>query len=346
MQEPSEAGGKKAGEEGGAVRRPPTGKGPEQRELPKRVQVIINPAAGQDQPILKELNAAFSEAKIDWDVSITKKAGDGQELAREALDAGVELVAVNGGDGTVAEVATGLIGSAVPLAILPGGTANVMAVELGIPSDLTAACALLINPEAIHRSVDMGRFKAEQGQAESEGRAFLLRASLGFEAEMVEGAKRELKDRIGVLAYAFSALQSIADPPVARYRLNLDGEQVETQGLACIIANSGTMGAQGLFLVPEIDVSDGLLDVVVVTRSDLPALVALAASVMGGSETRPALQHWQVRRVEVHSDPPQMVQVDGEILESQDVEISVLPQAVKILVPQRGELPEGGVQAA
>lgn len=321
---------------------PPGGTEPEPRALPRRVQVIINPAAGQDQPILKELNTAFAGKQIDWEVSITKKAGDGRLMAEEALAAGADLVAVNGGDGTVTEVATGLIGSGVPLAILPGGTANVMSVELGIPSDLTGACALLVDPEAVYRSVDMGRFKAKAGEAETDGRAFLLRASLGFEAEMVEGANRELKDRIGVLAYALSALQSIADPPVARYLLNLDGEQVETQGLACIIANSGTMGAQGLFLVPDIDVSDGMLDVVVVTRSGLPALLALAASVVGGSENRPTLQHWQVRRVEVRSDPPQRVQVDGEMLEAQEVAVSVLPQAVKILVPQRDQTPAEG----
>jgi YegS/Rv2252/BmrU family lipid kinase len=315
---------------------------PEPRKIPRRVQVIINPAAGQDQPVLKELNAAFMAENIDWEVSITKKAGDGRRLAQEAVQAGVDLVAVNGGDGTVAEAASGMIGSAVPLAILPGGTANVMAVELGIPIALTAACALAINPRAIIRSVDMGQILSSTAPHPPAENYFLLRASLGFEAEMVEGAHRDLKDRLGVLAYAFSALQAIADPPIARYRLTLDGKQVESQGLACIVANSGTMGAQGLLLVPDIDVSDGLLDVVVITRPDLPGLVALAASVVGGSETRPSLQHWQVREVTVEADPPQIIQVDGEILDLKSVTIRVLPRAVKIVVPQTGELPARG----
>lgn len=311
----------------------------EQRKPPRRVQVIINPAAGQNQPILQVLNAAFKTAGIDWDVSITKESGDGLRLAKEAVEDEVDLVAVYGGDGTVAETAGGLIGSQVPMAILPGGTANVMAVELGIPSDLTEACALISNPNAIIRSVDMGMVGSSEELSKGGGKHFLLRASLGFEAEMVDGANRDLKDRLGVLAYALSALQTLADPPVAHYRLKLDGKEVESQGLACIIANSGTMGAQGLLLVPDINVSDGLLDIVVITRPDLPGLVALAASVVGGSENRPSLQHWQVREAEIEADPPQLVQVDGEMIELQSVAVRVLPQAVRVLVPQTEEAP-------
>ena len=94
--------------------------------MSKRVQVIINPTAGQDQAILGTLNRVFHDADITWDVSITNKAGDARRFARAAVEAGVDIVAAYGGDGTVMEVATGLIGSTVPLAIFPGGTANVM----------------------------------------------------------------------------------------------------------------------------------------------------------------------------------------------------------------------------
>ncbi len=98
----------------------------------KRVRVIINPAAGQDEPVLGILNSVFHPAGVEWDVAITLKAGDAKRFAQQAVEEGIEVVAVYGGDGTVAEVASGLIGSEVPLAIFPGGTANVMSVELGI----------------------------------------------------------------------------------------------------------------------------------------------------------------------------------------------------------------------
>ena len=289
------------------------------------VQTIINPAAGRDQPILKTLNAAFTTAGVDWDVAITKKPGDGTRLAKKAVEAGADVVLVHGGDGTVMEVASGLVGSQVPLAIVPGGTANVMSHELGIPVDLVEACTLAVNPDATIRKIDMGKIKDVY---------FMLRAGMGFEAAMVRGADRELKDRVGLLAYALSGLQELTDPQIARYHLVLDGQNVETEGLACIVANSGNIGAAGMSLAPNIDISDGLLDVMVVTKADLPSLIALAATVVGGAENdAPALQHWQVKQVTISSDPPQQVQVDGEMLAQTPIDVQIVPEAVKVIVP-------------
>jgi YegS/Rv2252/BmrU family lipid kinase len=300
-----------------------------------RVHVIINPAAGQDQPVLKVLNATFQNAGMDWDVFVTKKAGDGRRLAQEAVEAGADIVAAQGGDGTVMEVASGLMGSGVPLAILPGGTANVMSLELGIPAGLVEACALLIEPEAAVRPIDMGTVSFPE-DSEAGEHNFILRASVGFEAAMVEGADREMKDRLGVFAYAFSALQALADPAIARYRLTLDGQEIESEGLACIVANSGTMGISGmpaLSLAPNISVSDGLLDVVVVTRADLPSIVSLVANAFAGSRTPQSLQHWQAREILVRTDPAQPVQVDGEIFSETPYVARAIPQAVNVITP-------------
>jgi diacylglycerol kinase (ATP) len=291
---------------------------------PKFVQVIINPAAGRDQPVLKVLNSTFHTAGVDWDVSITKDAGDGTELARQAAKAGADLVVVHGGDGTVMEVARGLMHTSLPMAILPGGTANVMSHELGVPVDILEAATLIVNPDALVRTLDMGQMGEHN---------FMLRAGMGFEAAMVQGADRDLKDRLGLLAYAISGLQELADPQIARYRMLLDGQEVEAEGLSCIIANSGNIGAAGISLVPGIDVSDGFLDVIVVTRSDLPSLLALAASVITGADNVPALQHWRIKEGTIHSDPIQPVQVDGEILAESPIEVKVIPQAVRVLVP-------------
>jgi diacylglycerol kinase (ATP) len=293
-------------------------------EKPKYARVIINPAAGKDQPILKTLNAAFRSAGTDWDINITKKRGDGTRLARQAVDAGADVVVVHGGDGSVMEVASGLLGTNVPLAIVPGGTANVMSRELGIPADLVEASTLIVNREAHVRKVDMGRVGDHY---------FLLRAGMGLEAAMIEAADREMKDRLGLLAYAFSALQELASPQIAKYHFILDGQEDHAEGLACLVANSGNIGAAGISMVPGMDVSDGMLDVIVVTNSDLPSLLALAASVVGGLENAPALQHWRVKKVSIRSEPPQNVQVDGEILEKTPVDIEVIPHAVKIIVP-------------
>ena len=106
----------------------------------KRIHIIVNPAAGRDRPMLSVFNSVFQPAQVDWDVSITKTAGDARRLARQAAAAGVEAIAVYGGDGTVMEVASALVDTQTPMIILPGGTGNSVANELGIPRDIAQAC--------------------------------------------------------------------------------------------------------------------------------------------------------------------------------------------------------------
>ena len=293
--------------------------------MARRVHVIINPAAGQDRAILGPMNRAFHPAGVDWEVRVTKREGDARRYAEEAVAAGVDAVGVYGGDGTVMEVASGLVETGVPLAIFPGGTANVMSVELGIPSDLAEAIALVCEQECATRVVDMGRVG---------DRCFLLRVGIGFEAEMVEGADRELKDKLGVLAYGVSALQALRERRTARYWITVDGREIATEGMTCIVANTGSFGKVGLSLAPTIDVSDGRLDVIVVRGADVPSLLAVAASVVAGKEKTEPLQHWQGRTVSVRSDPVQTVQADGEPLGETPVDVTILPGALKVIVPR------------
>ena len=292
--------------------------------MPKRLAIVINPASGQDAPILGTMNAVFSAADVDWDVFVTKKAGDARRHAQAALDAGYDAVGVYGGDGTVGEVAGALLGSETPLAIFPGGTANVMSFELGIPSDTAEALALAFDEAAAVRQIDVG---------ELGDRHFLLRVGIGFEADMVEGADRQLKDRFGPLAYALSAVQALREPPLSHYRITLDGREVAFDGMTCIIANSGSLGRSGLSLAPNISVSDGLLDVVVVTQAHLKGLLTVAASVIAGSDDAEPLERWQAREITVAASPVQAVTVDGEIVEAPFVTVKTLPGALRVIVP-------------
>jgi YegS/Rv2252/BmrU family lipid kinase len=290
----------------------------------QKVQVIINPSSGQGHPLLRTLNDVFRPAGIDWDVSITRQAGDGRHLAQQAVQAGADLVVACGGDGTVTEVASGLIDGNVPMAIIPSGTVNAMATELGLPADIPQACALLASEASRLRPVDMGKV---------DERYFMLRISTGFEAERVKGATRELKNRFGSLAYVFSALRQ--GPQVARYRLMLDGEQVESHALTCVIANSINIGVAGLSLFPDIDVSDGLLDVILVRSIDLGRLAALFETITDQEKDQDTrlVQRWQVREVTISTDPPHAVQADGEAWDNTPLAVRVLPQAVRVLVP-------------
>lgn len=300
--------------------------------MSKRVQIVANPASGQPRPILHTVNSVFREADIEWDVSITRRGGDAYRYTQEALTEGVDVVAAFGGDGTVLEAASAMVHAQapVPLAILPGGTANVAAIELGIPRDLTEACQVIANSSSTVRAIDVGQVSSP-GLGE---RVFLLRADLGFTAEVVMGASRELKDQYGQLAYTVSALQRLRELPMAHYCLTLDGQQVEVDGVVCRVDNAASLGIAGLSYAPGIDIADGLLDVVVLNRMVLDGLFAMAAQMPGGEAYGEGLYHWQVREATIEADPPQHIAGDGEVWGQTPFGVRVLPQAVAFLAPE------------
>lgn len=290
----------------------------------KNVHVIINPASGIAEPVLTDLNWAFKEAGVKWEALITKDAGDATKYAKQALRRKVNAVAVYGGDGTVMEVAEAMQGSNIPLAILPGGTANVLSKELAIPINLADAIALMLNPKHEIRDVDLGV---------TNNRSFMVRLSVGFLAAMEENAERESKARIGTLAYAIAGLQAIRDPKVAHYEITIDGEHIETDGVAAFIANTGNTGIQGLSLTHDISVSDGLLDLLVIRQADLGSLLQMAATAITGDDPPPTLQHWQGREITVKTDPVQSVTIDGEPYSETPITARISKRRVKIIVP-------------
>jgi YegS/Rv2252/BmrU family lipid kinase len=292
----------------------------------KRIHVVINPASGQPKPVLHTVNSVFRAAGVDWEVSVTQQSGDGDRFAREAAAKGVDAVAVFGGDGSVMEVASALMGSEVPVAILPGGTANVMSVELGIPDDLEAAARIACSQSSQVRTVDMGQV----GE-----RTFMLRVGLGFAAEHVIGATREMKNKYGKAAYTVSAIETLKKLPMAHYTLTLDGEQFEVDGITCRVDNSGNMGMPGLTASTKTSVSDGLLDVTIIRDAGAKSLNSMLASAKGGREPDPdVFHHWQAREISIDSDPAQRVIGDGEEWGTTPISVRVLPQAVRFVVPE------------
>ena len=292
--------------------------------MARKIHVVINPASGQPQPILNTLNGVFHPAGIDWDVFITKASGDAERYARQAAASGVDVVAAYGGDGTVMEVARGLFGSQTPMAILPGGTANLMSVELGVPKDLAKAAAIAADPNSKVRVVDAGLFG---GQTH-----FLLRVGIGFAARKVEIADRDLKDRYGILAYSIGALKALTDTDVAHYRLTLDGQHYETPGFTCLVDNAGNIGFAGLGL-KSILVDDGLLDVIIVRDARVRSWIAVGAGIKSGETNPDHILHWQAREITIEVDPPQPVQLDGEMVGQTPVSVQVVPGLVRILAP-------------
>jgi YegS/Rv2252/BmrU family lipid kinase len=292
--------------------------------MAKRIHVVINPASGQDQYILNTINRVFREAEIAWEVAITQKSGDARRYAANAAAEGFDVVAAYGGDGSVMEVAEGLMDTDVPLAILPGGTANLMSVELGIPGKLEDAAKVACSAASVVRQVDMGQ--ADAGK-------FMLRVGIGFPAEKVILADRDLKDKYGLAAYTIAAFKAMGTTQVSHYQLVLDGEQVEVEGIACRVDNSSNVGMPGVSLVDSADVSDGYLDVIVLRDKGLTSLTSAAAGLLHRERINDAFHHWRAREITIETDPPQPIQGDGEIWGTTPISIKVLPGGMQVLVP-------------
>jgi YegS/Rv2252/BmrU family lipid kinase len=293
----------------------------------KRVCVILNPSAGQERPTLKILNQVFHHAGYEWDIEITNTFGDGKRLAQKAIASGVDAVAVYGGDGSIMDVAGGMINSGIPLAVLPGGTGNVLAVELGIPRDLRTACELVVHSQRKLRPIDAGAIGKQ---------VFLLRLSLGLEATVIELASRELKDHLGILAYGVAFFQSLGAARASQYEMLIDGTEVKCEGLDCIIANAGNLGLPGVDISPNISIDDGLLDVYVIRKVDLDGIISLAAHMVGSKYNIESMPHWRCREISVSADPVQSVQADGDVIGNSPVQVKILPGALKMVVPDYG----------
>jgi YegS/Rv2252/BmrU family lipid kinase len=305
--------------------RPAGGKEESSMSLPyPKVHVIINPAAGQNEPILNILNDVFHPAGVDWDISLTHQSGDATRLAAEAAASGVDLVVAYGGDGTQMEVANGLLGTGVPQAILPGGTGNAMAHELGVSIHTREAAKLIVNSTK-RRAIDLAKFG---------DRFFMLRAYCGLSAE--DAASREQKDRLGQLAYIQAALKFIREVPETHYRATVDGEVIEGEALIVFILNAGSIGGVMGVEIPEIgdvDISDGYLDLYAITKGLKPLRAISKFLLNRENDVNVGVYCWKGKEITIEADTEQDIWIDGEQGGKTPFTTTVVPQALEIVVP-------------
>jgi diacylglycerol kinase family enzyme len=296
----------------------------------KRIHIIVNPASGQTGLNLPALNKVLKDLEIDWEMFVIRSGEEAGEHAKQAVAAGVDAVVVYGGDGTVLEVASNMSGSDIPLIIIPGGTANVLSVELGIPADQTQAALLLGGVPNAVRTLDMGSLA---GAGAEGGDLLFFHLGMGIEGAMHENADRDAKDRSGMFAYVVGALKTLTNPTMAHYKLTLDGEAVEADGINCMITNFGSVGVPGITLSHAIDMSDGLMDVIIFQDANITSLIGAAANAMTSGDLTPSLLQWQAREVSLVAEPAQPIVVDGELVEIGTINVRVVPKVVRVVVP-------------
>lgn len=296
-----------------------------------RTLIVINPAAGQDDPdrLRRRIGGAFAALKAPFDMVETERRGHAVDLARDGARLGYRAVCVVGGDGTLAEVATGLAGSDTPLALIPRGTANQVAHNLRIPTNLEEAVDVAVNGTAA--AVDLGRIG---------DRVFALIAGAGYDAAVMASATRGMKERWGFAAYVFAAVkEALAAQPVD-FRITADGQTIEVRAVSVMLANVGELFANFLPFAlpltprPKRSWQDGLFDVVVLAPRnviDMPNVLWKAVGRQFSGNDR--LLHFQAREVTIEADPDIAVQIDGDPAGVTPVSARAVERGVRIIAP-------------
>jgi len=297
-----------------------------------RTLIILNPFAGKEDisRMRRRLGGAFAARNAPFDLVTTECAGHATDLARQAVTLGYRAVAVCGGDGTLAEAATGLAGSDIPLAIIPRGTANQVAQNLGVPLGLEAAIDVAVN--GTPALIDLGVI---------DDRAFALVAGAGFDAAVMQSATRELKERFGFGAYVYAAMKEALSATPRRFHITADDREIDVEAVSVMVANVGELFPRWLplrfSLVPKPVNAwrDGLLDVVIVAPRKMPDVAlmlwhAATATHVNGSDR---FIHFQTREITIDASPAIAVQVDGDPYGTTPVRMSVMRDAMRVLVP-------------
>lgn len=295
--------------------------------------VVLNPVAGNNarEPVLESLKTHFESAGIDYIVHETaenEKTGDivRSSLKKEKFD----FVVAAGGDGTVSQIIDGLVGSSLPLGIIPVGTGNLLARDLNLPLKIDEAAALIAGPHVL-RKIDAMRIN---------GLVCVLNASLGTSAKVMRDTTSQSKNHFGCLAYIWETIRNLFKMKRMNITVDIDGKPVKYRAVEAAVFNCGMLAKTLYPRGPDVRVDDGHLDVWIVsfkTILDYPLYLFRMI------RERPSkhLSHFinANKTITIKSGIPLPVQADGDIIGTTPVEIEVLPGAVTIFVSEKTSIP-------
>lgn len=291
----------------------------------EKIALIYNPASGVGAPgarrhLVEEL---VRNAGLECGLTETDIEHGAIPPAEQAVRDGIERVLVWGGDGSVAEAAAVLTGTPVALAVLPAGTGNLLALNLGLPLDPSDAMKLALTGSPL--PTDVGR---------ANGRVFLIMAGLGVDGRMIRDSDRALKDRVGFLAYFVAAARHLGRPR-RRYTVTIDGMRIRRHAQTVLVANLGRVTG-GLELVPGADPESGRLQVAILRARTLSDFAHLAWSALRGKvKSDSLLEVHPGREILIETDRPQPVQIDGnEAGSTRRLSVTIEPGALHMVRPE------------
>ncbi|WP_017655525.1 YegS/Rv2252/BmrU family lipid kinase [Fortiea contorta] len=290
--------------------------------------LIFNPVAGQGDPeqALSQIRALL-EPEIDLDIYLTTAEVGADQLALAAVERGVDAIIASGGDGTLSAAATAVVGANIPLGIISRGTANAFANALRIPDTIEAACQTIL--QGATRDVDV---------AYCNDLPMVLLAGIGFEAETVELADREAKNRFGMMAYILAGIQQLRNLQSFDVEIETDDKIIKTSAAAVTVANAApatSVLAQG---PAGIIYDDGLLDLTIVAPTTKAGAIAATYHLFqtassGNAAERDDIGYLRAKQFTIKTDPPQKVVIDGEIVGTTPIAVKCVPAGLKIFVP-------------
>ena len=292
----------------------------------KRGVIVYNPTAGQKDR-RKQINGVIDRARergLELINAPTQGPGDATEIVKTFLKRELDVVVASGGDGTISEAAAGLVGSPVPLAVLPAGTSNVLAVELGIPRDVDAAEALLM--EGIPTPIPI---------AEAEGRPFLMWAGTGIDARVMDKMNLTLKRWLGRSGIFFTAADQFARYEFPRLEVEVDGEKHEA---TYAVVSRAKHYAGEWIIAPEAKIGSPIFDVLIFPHRDHVNLFKLFLEMQKGEagHLSEGLAHIvrgrdvSIRSLEGYEIE---VQVDGDCVMKTPIRCRIRDESINVLLP-------------
>lgn len=291
-----------------------------------RVLIIFNPAAGagRHRRLARALGALMARG-MRPELAETGAPGDAERLSREAAARGVGLVVAAGGDGTIAEVAAGLAGSGATLGVLPLGTANVLAWELGLPPAPERAAAVLATGHASSIRPGLARF------ADGRARLFVQMLGAGFDAAVVAALDLRLKRQVGRAAYVWQSLRELPRYPFPLIEMERDGIPDRA---ASVIVTKGRLYGGRYRIAPDARPADPGFQLVLFRRGGArSAALAAAALPLGLLPQLPGLEIVPAGRLRLASAMPVPVQADGDPAGMLPVTVEDADGPLRILLP-------------
>lgn len=296
-------------------------------EAQKCVYVIFNPVSGKSDPEQRKkiISETLAEQGYRCQFIATSREQGAKALAEQAVRDGADLLAVSGGDGTVMEAMSALVGTEIPIAVFPAGTGNLLSINLGIPMVVPDAVTVALSGNT--QTMDLVRT--------GDGRYFAIMGGLGVDAQMIADTGREAKDKLGKLAYFISAVKNL---PRRRAYVDIyldDKPPLRRRVKSVLLANMGKITG-GLEAMPTASPHDGLLDVGILKTATLAqGLRLLGFALLGRTQDDPDLEVYQAKKVSLRARFPEPVQFDGEDGgRMKELTVEIVPDAVHIRLPK------------